>query len=77
MDAPRFSPIQNDNQTRPGFPGQSNSLSQQLEQLFGLIRRQHLLIVVIIASTMALGFSLFEDHAADLCGTRQAHHRQQ
>jgi len=56
MDAPRFSPIQNDYQTRPGFPGQSNSLSQQLEQLFGLIRRQHLLIIVIIASTMAFGF---------------------
>ena len=56
MDAPRYSPVQNDYQTRPGFPGQSNSLSQQLEQLFGLIRRQHLLIIVIIASTMAFGF---------------------
>ena len=56
MDAPRYSPVQNDYQTRPGRPGQSNSLSQQLEQLFGLIRRQHLLIVVIIASAMALGF---------------------
>ena len=55
MDAPRLSPIQNDYQTERGFQGQSDVLSHLLEQLIGLVRRQYLLIIVIIAFTMALG----------------------
>ena len=55
MDAPRLSPIQNDYQSERGFQGQPDSLSQLLDQFIGLVRRQYLLIVVIIAFTMALG----------------------
>ena len=55
MDAPRLSPIQNDYQTERGFQAQSDSLSRLLEQLIGLVRRQFLLIVGIIAFTMAIG----------------------
>src|ERR1039458_7941048 len=55
MDAPRLSPIQDDYQTERGFQRQSDSLARLLQQLTDLVRRQYLLIVVIIAFTMALG----------------------
>src|SRR3974377_1627776 len=55
MEAPRFSPIQNGYQTETGFQGQSESLSRLLEQLFGLIRRQLLLIVSLTVLAIAVG----------------------
>ena len=55
MDAPRFSTIGNDYQSERGFQSQSDSLSRLLEQLIGLVRRQYLIIIIIIAFTMALG----------------------
>src|SRR6516165_9388248 len=56
MEAPRFSQIQNAYQTEAGIQGQSNSLSKLLEQLFGLIRRQFLLIISI--TVLAAGFGV-------------------
>ena len=60
-----------------GFRSQSDSLSRLLEQLIGLVRRQFLLIVVIIAFTTAIGVVYLMTHAGDLYGTRQADNRQQ
>jgi exopolysaccharide transport family protein len=54
MDAPRFSPIQNDFQSEP-FQGQSEAFVWLLDQVVGLGRRQLFLILAIIAFTMALG----------------------
>ena len=39
----------------PGFQSQSEALSRLLERLTGLVRRQYLLIVIIIAFTTAIG----------------------
>jgi succinoglycan biosynthesis transport protein ExoP len=54
MDVRRFSTIQGDYQTDP-LQSQSEALSRLLERLTGLVRRQYLLIVVIVAFTTAIG----------------------
>jgi len=54
MDVRRLSTIQGDYQTDP-FQSQSEALSRLLERLTGLIRRQYLLIVIIVAFTTAIG----------------------
>src|SRR5215469_4633754 len=54
MDAPRFSPIQNDYQSEPS-QGQSAPFVGLLDQVVGLVRRQYFLILAIIVFTMALG----------------------
>ena len=55
MDAPRFSTIPNGPLTEPGFQNETGSLSRQLEQLVGLIRRQYLIIAAVTALAIALG----------------------
>src|SRR6516165_232838 len=54
MDVRRLSTIQSDYQTEP-FQSQSEALSRLLERLTGLIRRQYLLIIIIVAFTTAIG----------------------
>jgi succinoglycan biosynthesis transport protein ExoP len=55
MDVRRLSTIQSDYQSEPGFQGQSEAFSRLLERLTGTIRRQYLLIFIIIAFTTAIG----------------------
>jgi exopolysaccharide transport family protein len=55
MDVRRLSTIQSDYQSEPAFQSQSDALSRLLERLTGIIRRQYLLIFIIIAFTTAIG----------------------
>jgi succinoglycan biosynthesis transport protein ExoP len=55
MDVRRLSTIPGDFQAEPGFQSQSEALSRLLERLTGIIRRQYLLIVSIIAFATAIG----------------------
>jgi len=53
--APRFATDQNAYQTETGLQTQSDSLSRLLDQLFGLLRRQYLLIISVALLAVALG----------------------
>src|SRR3974390_2950518 len=55
MEAPRFATHQSGYQTETGLQTQSDSLSRLLDQLFGLLRRQYLLIISVALLVVALG----------------------